>query len=81
MIKEYASGKILDFSAVEIHQYSSHAQVIPYESVSLLLDDFYYQRDSAERMKQKSAGLMKLLRNHEAVSYTHLYSDSVSQRL
>ena len=65
MIKEYASRKILDFSAVEIHQYSSHAQVIPYESVSLLLDDFYYQRDSAERMKQKSAGLMKLLRNHE----------------
>ena len=65
MIKDAATGKIMDFSAMEIRQYGLHAQVVPYGSVSLLLDDFYRQRDSAERMKQKSSGLMKLLHNHE----------------
>ena len=40
------------------------AEIIPYESISLLLDDFYTMRDMHERMHQKSADLIKLLNNN-----------------
>lgn len=64
MIRENKSGKIRDFSSVNILQYESMAEIIPYESISLLLDDFYTMRDMHERMHQKSADLIKLLNNN-----------------
>lgn len=61
LIKEHDTGRILEFSAVDIKQYGSYADVIYYDSVSELLDAFYSGRDAAERMKQRSADLFKLL--------------------
>ena len=63
MIREVTSGRIIDFSAINIGQYESTATVTPYESINKLLDDFYSLRDMHERMRQKSADLVKLLNN------------------
>lgn len=59
------SGRISDFSATDIGQYGNARKIVPYSSVSMLLEDFYKKRDSMERMKQKSADLIKLLHTHE----------------
>ncbi len=61
MIVEKSSGRIIDFSSVDIKQYGNGANIIKYDSMNALLDAFYSGRDAAERMKQKSAGLVKLL--------------------
>ena len=62
-IKDKASGKLLDFSAIEIKQYEGLAEVIPASELSEALDEFYYLRDRNERMRQKGADLIKLLSN------------------
>lgn len=63
VIRDTVSGKMLDFSAVEIRQYESMAIVTRSASLSEALDDFYNIRDMHERMRQKSADLVKLLNN------------------
>lgn len=63
VIRDISSGKMLDFSAFEIRQYESLAEVTPAETLSKALDDFYNIRDMHERMRQKSADLIKLLNN------------------
>ena len=64
LITDKNSGKIIEFSAVNIKQYENLAQVEPYESMNELVDAFYYKRDMHERMRQKSADLTKLLCNN-----------------
>ncbi len=59
------SGKLADFSAIDIRQYGGGMKIVPYPDISSLLEDFFKKRDEAERMKQKSASLTKLLHNHE----------------
>lgn len=61
IIKAASNEKMLDFSATDITQYSQMAQVIYTESMNQTLDDFYYLKDLHERMRQKSADLIKLL--------------------
>ena len=64
LITDKNSGKIIEFSAVDIKQYENLAQVEHYESMNELVDAFYYKRDMHERMRQKSADLTKLLCNN-----------------
>lgn len=64
IITDIGSGKVLDFSSIDVGQYGSSARVDYYESINEVLDTFYSVRDSAERMKQKSADLVKLLNNN-----------------
>ena len=61
MITDKASGKILDFSAVNIAQYEGTAEITEFNTMNELVDSFYSTRDMRERMKQKSADLTKLL--------------------
>ncbi len=69
MIINASSGKLMDFSATPIMQYESLAQIKTFTDVSELLDTFYKTRDMHERMRQKSADLVKLLNtNIERVS-------------
>lgn len=63
IIKEQSSGKMLDFSAIMINQYENLAEVTPVDTLSEAMNDFYHLRDMHERMKQKSADLVKLLNN------------------
>ncbi len=64
IITDIGSGKVIDFSAVEIKQYGAGARVDYYDTINEVLSRFYTVRDSAERMKQKSADLVKLLNNN-----------------
>ncbi len=63
MITDNFTGKLTDFSAIRIEQYENAAQVEYTDSISALLDSFYYTRDMRERMRQKSAGLVKIVTN------------------
>lgn len=64
MITDKLTGKLLDFSPIEIQQYEGTAETEDFDSMSELLDKFYYTRDMRERMRQKSAGLVKLVNNN-----------------
>lgn len=64
MIINASSGKLMDFSSTPIKQYESMAEIRCFDSVSDLLDSFYKTRDMHERMRQKSADLVKLLSNN-----------------
>lgn len=61
MITDAASGKVLDFSAIPIRQYEDTAAIQNFDSMNTLLDVFYSAKDSADRIRQKSADLVKLL--------------------
>ena len=63
MIEDTMTGKLVEFSAIEINQYEDLANVKSYESMNELVDDFYYIRDMRERMRQKTADITKLLNN------------------
>lgn len=56
-------GKPMDFCFLPINQYGDFAKVQPYESFSKVLDDFYDERDSRERMRVKAQSLTKMLSN------------------
>ena len=64
MIINSASGKLMEFSATPITQYESLAEIKKFDDISVLLDTFYRTRDMHERMRQKSADLVKLLNNN-----------------
>lgn len=66
VITEKESGRVIDFSAWEIKQYENLADIKYYESMSDLLEEFYSAKDSAERIKQKSADILRLLNNNIA---------------
>ena len=56
-------GKPMDFSFMDIHQYGGMMFTRTYDTYSHLLDDFYTQRDSIQRMRHRSADLLKILAN------------------
>ncbi|MGN0181572.1 MAG: NFACT family protein [Candidatus Ornithomonoglobus sp.] len=64
MITDKNTGKIIEFSATDIKQYEALAEVEYYDSMNSLVDSFYYKRDMHDRMRQKSADVIKLLNNH-----------------
>ena len=64
MIINSVSGKLMEFSATPITQYESLAEIKEFDDISVLLDTFYRTRDMHERMRQKSADLVKLLNNN-----------------
>ena len=53
-------------SFTEITQYGDSTTVQVYPSFSELLDDYYYERDSIERMRVRSRDLSKLVSNNIA---------------
>lgn len=59
-----AQGKPFDMSFTEIRQYENGAEVTVCESFSALLDDYYHERDSIERMRVRSRDLSKLVSNN-----------------
>ncbi len=56
-------GKPKDFTVCDIVQYGSFLDKKSFDSPSVLLDNFYSERDRIERMKQRSHDLLKLLVN------------------
>lgn len=56
-------GKPKDISFMGITQYGSAMTLVREAAFSDLLDNFYYERDKADRMKAKGQDLLKLLTN------------------
>lgn len=50
-----------DFSFTNIRQYGNSLSKKNYDSISELLDDFYFEKDKINRTKRKAADLFKLL--------------------
>lgn len=61
-----AQGKPFDMSFTSITQYGDNAKVETFNSFSELLDDYYFERDSIERMRVRSRDLSKLISNNIA---------------
>ena len=59
-----ATSRPIDFSATAIHQYGSGMKTEYSDSMSDIVSRFYSKRDAQERMRQKSADLVKLLHNN-----------------
>lgn len=58
-----SKGNVMEFSFCEIRQYGNEAVVKEYDDISLLLDDFYSERDKQERIKHRSQDVLRLLTN------------------
>lgn len=63
--------KLIDFSPISLNQFSSLPKKI-FESISELLEHFYYERDKLERIKQKTSDLLHLLQNKLERNYKKL---------
>lgn len=64
LITDAFTGKLIDFSAIPIHQYEQGAKTETFSTLSEVIDKFYSKKDAAERMRQKSYDLVKLLTVH-----------------
>ncbi len=62
MVQEM-NGRLVDFSFMNILQYGTRAKTVRFDSFSALLDNFYLERDKAERMRVKGHDLLKQLSN------------------
>jgi len=58
------ADKPLDFSCFDIKQYGKSYKVITFSNMNDVVKEFYQQRDSKDRIKQKSADLLKILHNN-----------------
>ncbi len=56
-------GKPKDIAHIDIKQYGGRFNVKEYESCSVLLDDFYYERDRINRINHRGYELIRLLNN------------------
>lgn len=61
LITEKETGRIIDFSPFEISQYESACALKKFTSMSDALGNFYAERASKERLKQRSADILKLI--------------------
>ena len=64
LVLEKDTGKPMYFSCVELTQYENVAEINILDSISEIIDKYYLTRASLERMKQKSANILKLVHNN-----------------
>ena len=64
LVLEKDTGKPMYFSCVELTQYKNVAEINISDSISEIIDKYYLTRASQERMKQKSANILKLVHNN-----------------
>ena len=57
------TGKIIAFSSVPLRSFSG-AEKAPFENISALLEDFYFDQSQSSRVDQKTADMKKVLDNH-----------------
>lgn len=64
LVLEKDTGKPIYFSCVKLTQYENLAEINILNSISEIIDKYYLTRASQERMKQKSANILKLVHNN-----------------
>ncbi len=60
------SGKMLEFSALDINQYGKMAKKEYFESISAAIEYFYEKKAAKESVKQKTADIAKVVTNNLA---------------
>lgn len=55
--------KLIDFSYIDIRQYGTSAAAKPFESISGLIDYYFYKKEFDNRIRQKSNDIFKVLTN------------------
>lgn len=63
MLKDL-TGKPFDLTFAPVVQYDDAAKMLTLQSFSQLLDEYYHERDSIERMRVRSRDLSKLIANN-----------------
>ena len=56
-------GEPLDYSYTEIHQYGAGYETKVFESFSALLDEFYLEKENAQRISTAARDVIKLVKN------------------
>ena len=66
VLTDAQSGKMLEFSSLDINQYGEMAQKEYFESMSEALENFYEKKAAKESVKQKTADIAKVVSNNLA---------------
>ena len=61
ILRDRATGKLLDYAIIPIHQYASGVITRPYSDIGELLSEFYAGRDRAERLERRGGALLKVI--------------------
>ena len=56
-------GLPIEYAFCELRHYGAGFSFCPYESIGLLLDDFFQTRDREQRIRQRAADVLKILTN------------------
>ncbi|MEE0944553.1 MAG: NFACT RNA binding domain-containing protein [Clostridia bacterium] len=64
VITEKETGRIIDFSPFDISQYESACEITSFSKMADAIECFYSTRASKERLKQRSADLLKLVNSN-----------------
>lgn len=58
-------GTPIEYSFIPIKQYGGAAESVRRDTISELIDEFFFERDRREHLKQRSSDILKLLTNAE----------------
>ena len=61
-------GRLIDFSVIPLKQYSQ-LSIKNFDSISILLENYYKERDKLNRVKQKSSSLTNFIKNRLEKNY------------
>ena len=64
VIADSESGKLIDFSALDVRQFESLGEVTHYETISEAAEVFYRKKAAMQSLKQKSADLTRFINNN-----------------
>ncbi len=64
LVKEFESEKPISFSCVQLTQYENLGRIIPCDSISSVVEEFFSGRDLHDRLTQKASGTIKIINNN-----------------
>ena len=64
LFQSKGSTEIIDFYAIDLYSYSAIAEKVRFESISEVIEKYYYKKDLFDRLKQKSIDLNKFAVNY-----------------
>jgi len=62
----YHSGAPIDYSFIKLSYFGNDAEYKTHDSLSLMLDEFYSERDKDQRIRARAADILKMLTNAES---------------
>jgi len=71
LLYQDSKNQFLDYAVVPLKQYQDH-QVIVGTSISQIIEDYYLEKDTQSRLRQKSSDLRKLVHTHLERGYKKL---------